>query len=263
VSIEQVKEEQGGYATIGKGSNLILVPGWGMSSAIWQPVLEKLSQHYCVYLVDLPGLANQQSLEDYSLENIAATLLEKLPKNAVWCGWSLGGLIASYISYAFPERVDKLIQVCASLKFVEEDSWLGVKGQVFEQFKQGVIKQPEKVLNRFISLQAMGSETVKDDIVTIKSLLKNSPQPNQSALISGLGLLKEVDLRSEFSELTLPCLTIFGENDTLVPVNNASEVAKLNCHAQQYIFNKSAHAPFISEPDLFVSTVVSFIEDQG
>ena len=149
--------------------------------------------------------------------------------------------------------------MCASLKFVEEGAWLGVKNQVFELFKQGLVLQPEKTLNRFLSLQAMGSETVKSDVVTIKALLKNSPKPKPLALISGLTLLNDVDLRVQFGELTMPCLSVFGSKDTLIPVNNVLAVKRINPLAEQVIFKKSAHAPFISEPNLFVDTLIDFI----
>ena len=34
---------------------LALIHGWGLGSAVWQPVVEPLSRHYRVHLVDLPG----------------------------------------------------------------------------------------------------------------------------------------------------------------------------------------------------------------
>ncbi|WP_413691707.1 alpha/beta fold hydrolase [Psychromonas sp. KJ10-2] len=137
------------YQTIGTGQDLVLIHGWGVSSAIWEPVVKQLSEHYCVHLVNLPGFAGEPELETYSLENVAETLLAYLPEKAVWCGWSLGGLIATYIAHHYPERVEKLIQVCAALKFVEAAPWQGVKKDVFSAFKLGVTKQPQKTLNRF------------------------------------------------------------------------------------------------------------------
>ncbi|MEL0658583.1 pimeloyl-ACP methyl ester esterase BioH [Psychromonas arctica] len=252
--------QQVSYKVIGSGKNLVLIHGWGVNSAVWLPIIEQLSEHYCVYLVDLPGFGEQPELTDYSLASITETLLGKLPQNAVWCGWSLGGLIATYVALHFPERVEKLIQVCASLKFVEQGQWSGVKKEVFEAFKVGVTKQPKKTLNRFLSLQSMGSDSVKTDIATIKSLLVDQTEPKQSALIAGLDLLNEVDLRTEFSELAVPCLSIFGEKDSLVPMGNVTTLLELNPSNQQVIFERSSHMPFISESNLFKATLIDFIE---
>ena len=87
MSIEQIKLEKDRHVTIGEGQNLLLIHGWGVNSAIWQPVVKQLSEHYCVHLVDLPGFANQAELEDYSLQSITEALLKKLPSCAIWCGW--------------------------------------------------------------------------------------------------------------------------------------------------------------------------------
>ncbi|MGJ8581403.1 MAG: pimeloyl-ACP methyl ester esterase BioH [Psychromonas sp.] len=264
VSIEQKIENNGPstYRTIGAGQDLVLIHGWGVNSNIWAPVVEQLSEHYCVHLVNLPGFSDEPALETYSLANIAHRLLADLPQKAIWCGWSLGGLIATYIAYHYPERVGKLIQVCTALKFVEEAQWLGVKKEVFSAFKSGVVKQPQKTLNRFLSLLAMGSETVKTDIATIKHLMSDQPEANASALLGGLVLLDEVDLRQEFSQLSMPSLTILGEHDNLVAVANKPKLIELSSTNQQVIFQKSSHAPFISEPILFHQVLISFIGSQ-
>lgn len=255
-----MKPETFDYQKLGSGKNLVLIHGWGVDSEIWSLIVKPLSEKYCVHLVDLPGFSEQPELDTYSLQEIAKTLLNKLPENAIWCGWSLGGLVATYVAYVFPKRVEKLIQVSASLKFVEENSWLGVKKDVFDLFKRGVQKQPDKTLSRFLSLQAMGSDTVKEDVSNIRSLLKNRPTPKLSALISGLNLLNDVDLRNAFSEVKQPCLTILGKHDSLVPIQNVPALAKLNTNNQIVTFEKSSHAPFISEPDLFIDTLNTFIE---
>lgn len=254
-------EQQNYYHKIGTGRSLILVHGWGIDSAIWQPVVAQLSQHYCLYLVDLPGFANEKEITDYSLKGIADVILSKLPEKAVWCGWSLGGLIATYIAIHFPERVEKLIQVCTSMKFVEQDTWRGVKADVFDAFKAGVIKQPQKTLNRFISLQAMGSDSVKNDILTIKALLTDLVPAQQSALLGGLDLLNDTDLRYQFSQLLMPCLSLFGKYDGLVPVANVSSLSLLLNSNLQYVFSHSSHVPFISETALFNDLVINFIEN--
>jgi len=259
VSIEQHNNATG-YQTVGTGKDLILVHGWGTHSAIWQDVVIQLSQSYCVHLVNLPGIDDEPLIGEYSLPLIAEAILEKVPSNAIWCGWSLGGLIASYIACEFPERVEKLIQVCTALKFVEEADWLGVKTEVFDTFSAGLNKQPEKTLNRFLSLQAMGSETVKSDITNIKRLLKGDKSYHQSALLGGLTLLSHTDLRDKFKHLKVPCLSIFGAYDSLVPIDNAELIKSINSNICSLIFEKSSHAPFISEVECFCEVLKDFIE---
>ena len=81
---------------IGQGPALVLLHGWGVNSAVWQPVTEQLSEHFCLYIVDLPGFGDSEPLEHYSLQSICTEVLKVVPESAIWCGWSLGGLIATY-----------------------------------------------------------------------------------------------------------------------------------------------------------------------
>jgi pimeloyl-ACP methyl ester esterase len=39
----------------GQGPDLALIHGWGLGSAVWTPLLERLAQHFRVHLVDWPG----------------------------------------------------------------------------------------------------------------------------------------------------------------------------------------------------------------
>ncbi|WP_413691705.1 hypothetical protein [Psychromonas sp. KJ10-2] len=81
-----------------------------------------------------------------------------------------------------------------------------------------------------------------------------------SALLGGLILLDEVDLREEFSQLTMPSLSLLGEHDNLVSVANKTKLSELSPMNQQVILQQSSHAPFISEPILFNQVLISFID---
>ncbi|WP_205352098.1 alpha/beta fold hydrolase, partial [Vibrio cholerae] len=78
----------------GQGQDLVLVHGWGMNGAVWQQTAQALSDHFRVHVVDLPGYGHSTEQHAASLEEIAQALLENAPRNAIWVGWSLGGLVA-------------------------------------------------------------------------------------------------------------------------------------------------------------------------
>jgi len=244
---------------VGQGPNLVLLHGWGVNSAVWQPVIEKLSQYYCLYLVDLPGFGKSAPLVSYSLESIRDAILQVVPESATWCGWSLGGLIATYTAITHSNRVDKLIQVSSSVKFVADDLWPGVERSVFDNFLLGLQSNQKKTLTRFIALQAMGCATARKDSSTFKSLLAETQPADTEALIAGLKLLSETDLRNSFATLSVPCLSLFGQFDSLVPQQVAQEMARLLAHSQTQLFENSSHAPFMSEGDVFVQYLVEFI----
>lgn len=244
---------------VGQGPALVFLHGWGVNSAVWQPVVEKLSQHFCLYLVDLPGFGQSQSLNHYSLESISAAILQVAPESATWCGWSLGGLIATYVTINHPHRVKKLIQVACSAKFVAYESWPGVEKSVFDNFQIGLRQNPQKTLTRFIILQAIGCPSARKDSAILKKLMEETSRADQVALSAGLELLASTDLRSSFKKLAVPCLSILGKFDGLVPLQVKKEMQILAPAITLLEFEHSSHAPFISERELFCQQVIEFI----
>lgn len=244
---------------VGQGEALVLLHGWGVNSAVWQPIVEQLSEHFTLYIIDLPGFGNSAPLEEYSLESITKAILQVVPESATWCGWSLGGLIATYASINYSQRVNRLIQVACSLKFVADDSWQGVDKSVFDNFLLGLQNNPHKTLIRFIGLQAMGSLSAKKDTVQLKKLLSGTNEADQEALVAGLTLLSDSDLRDSFIHLSCPCLSLFGQFDSLVPLQTEKDMQALAPNIETQLFEKSSHSLFISESDLFCKRVITFI----
>ena len=242
----------------GEGLDLVLLHGWGVNSAVWTPVLDQLSAHFRVHLIDLPGFGVSAGLANYSLDTMVENIIQRVPEQSIWCGWSLGGLIASHASYVYPDKIAKLIQVCTSPKFVGDQSWPGVDALVFENFKLGLAKNTDKILGRFISIQAMGCDSARKDILTLKKLLIDTPHPSLLTLSEGLDLLNQSDLRKEFSQISIPCLSIFGQFDSLLPRETSAAMQQLLPNSIQKVFVNSSHAPFISEAEEFVASVIRF-----
>ena len=246
---------------VGQGPALVLLHGWGVNAAVWQPVIDNLSRHFTLYLVDLPGFGNSAPLPDYSLASISAAILQVVPEYAVWCGWSLGGLIATYAALHHTPRVTRLIQVASSAKFVADANWAGVEPTVFDNFQQGLQANLAKTLTRFIALQAMGCTSARKDSAALKKLLSGSKAADRKALEAGLRLLAESDLRLSLPRLQQPCLALFGQFDSLVPLPATQAIAALIPRVQVHVFERSSHAPFISEKDQFCSKIVDFMSD--
>ena len=100
----------------GQGIDIVMLHGWGMNHAVFSPLFEKLS-NYRVHYVDLPGFGHSDAI-DGELEAWCQHLIEQLPDNSIWLGWSLGGLIASKIALLYPTKVKALITVASSPCFL-------------------------------------------------------------------------------------------------------------------------------------------------
>tara|TARA_R110002012_G_scaffold52494_1_gene134822 strand:+ start:390 stop:1166 length:777 start_codon:yes stop_codon:yes gene_type:complete len=241
--------------TAGSGPNLVLLHGWGVNSGVWQPIATQLEQYFSITYVDLPGFGenNQIMPKPYDLKNLAECVANVLPQNSVLAGWSLGGLVAQHVALLEPTNVKQLVLIATSPKFQKGSDWAGIDPNILQAFSQQLVKNLSKTIERFLAIQAMGSDSAKMDIKKIKSSIEASPQADIAALTAGLDILKHVDLRDQIAALKMPIHWMLGRLDSLVP-------AKLQGFVQQSlpnnhsvtVFPHASHAPFISHTEDFI-----------
>jgi len=248
------------WQVTGSGEDIVFLHGWGMNGAVWEHVAKVLSCHYRVHLVDLPGYGLSSKCIALSMDDIVAQLLLRAPKNAIWVGWSLGGLIASHVARYFPEFVCGLVTVASSPKFAADSHWRGISSKVLSDFTTQLIQDFQQTIDRFMALQAMGSQTARQDLKQLKMSILSKPAPNPEVLLSGLTMLKEIDQRDELMDLSLPMLRMYGRLDGLVPMKVAQELDKLWIKTESLLFSQSSHAPFITEFDVFCDALRKFIQ---
>ena len=250
------------WQTVGTGNcHLVLLHGWGLNAEIWHCIREELASHFTLHLVDLPGFGRSRGFGAMSLDEMAQQVLDAAPQNAVWLGWSLGGLVASQIALSRPHRVKALVTVASSPCFSAQDAWPGIKPEVLAGFQQQLSEDFQRTVERFLALQTMGTETARKDARTLKQTVLSLPMPEVEVLNGGLELLKTVDLRAPLASLTIPHLRIYGYLDGIVPRKVAPLLDDLWPKSQSMVVAKAAHAPFISHPDEFCSALTVFIRE--
>jgi len=246
----------------GAGTPLVVIHGWGMNSNIWQPVIPSLSDNHNVYSVDLPGFGDSSwpFEEAANLEALVDTLAPALPEKCHVMGWSLGGLVATQFALKHPNRTLSLTTVASSPHFVESDSWPGIKPNVLEQFQRQLDSDFRKTIERFLAIQAMGSSDAKAQIKLVRELIFSKPTPEQKVLKETLRLLQECDLREQLANIEVPFLRLYGRLDSLVPERAITNIDALAPQSTSFTFNKSSHAPFLSEPGDFSRILTEFTQ---
>ncbi len=244
----------------GTGEHLVLLHGWGMNHGVWGSVAKQLSEHFTVTCVDLPGFGNSHHLipEPYTLEQICQRVADCIPPQSVLMGWSLGGLIAQKIAIDNNIKLRALVTVGASPKFVTGAGWPGIAPDILAKFQQQLRVDTRATIKRFLAIQAMGSESSKQDIKRIQQSLDTLPSAHPKALENGLELLRSVDLRMQLSAIDIPTLRLYGRLDSLVPRQVIAEIQRLQ-PSDTFIFDKASHAPFISHQSLFCQQLLSWL----
>ncbi|PSJ44422.1 pimeloyl-[acyl-carrier protein] methyl ester esterase [Zobellella endophytica] len=244
----------------GRGPDLVLLHGWGMNGAVWRELASLLEADFSLHLVDLPGFGHSGALpREAGLEDWTRAVLRVMPPRAALLGWSLGGLIATHAALLAPARVEALITLASSPRFVADVDWPGIKPGVLAEFQRQLAEDHQQVVNRFLALQAMGSEHAREDIRRLRDSLSRKPGPDAGALAAGLALLGDSDLRPLLGSLRVPMLRLYGRLDGLVPKKAVALVDALAPHSQSHIEPKASHAPFISHPLPTVERIRAFL----
>lgn len=231
----------------GHGPPLVLIHGWAMHAGIFAPLTARLAERFEVFLIDLPGHGRSPERDGVFDPADAARRIAAATPRACWIGWSLGGLVALHAAIEHPRSVSALVEIAANPRFVLGDDWPhGVEANVFRQFADGLRGDWRRTVERFLALEAHGSEHAHAELRELKAHVFERGEPALSVLRDGLRVLDATDLRAPLATLTMPSLWIAGRRDRLVPPA-AMQWAAGRAPAGQYLELSTGHAPFLAQ----------------
>jgi pimeloyl-[acyl-carrier protein] methyl ester esterase len=248
---------------MGKGPDLVMLHGWSMHSAVWHDIAELLAKNFTLHLVDLPG-HGQSEWHEHALDRdvLLADLASELPQSAYWLGWSLGGLVSIAFAKQFPERVSKLILLAATPCFVKQADWpCAMEPKVFQTFADNLETNQAETLQRFLLLQARGSNHSRDTIRQLTTQLAIENPPVKEALEAGLDLLIGMDVRSQLAMINCPIMMMLGDRDTLIPSEMLDVVEQMTSNVETVLLKGAGHAPFISQTTECLQAIELFLDE--
>jgi pimeloyl-[acyl-carrier protein] methyl ester esterase len=259
--------------TFGKGKSIVLVHGWAMHSGIWREFARQLAQHYHVTVIDLPGHGSSQKIAPFTLERISAELVRAAPvESSCWLGWSLGATVVLDIAARYPERVSSLVLLAGNPLFsvgatgrspkTQTVDWPGMGVRLLDDFAGHLNKNCQATLLRFLSLQVKGLPEHKILLRALKAAIFECNPPDADTLRGGLEILKQSDLRSVLSKLTIPVAAILGGLDTLVPVAVGQKMQQLLPRLDLNIIDRAGHVPFLSHSQETLAIISRFMDEQ-
>ena len=247
---------------IGSGPPRVLLHGWAMHGGVFAPLVERLRDRFTLHVVDLPGHGRSRDCTvPLQLEPCVEAVAAAVPAGATWCGWSLGGLVALRAAATRPRQVPALAMLCANPRFVRGADWkYGVSAEIFRDFASGLRDDYRGTLERFVALEAFGSEHAREEIRELRNGLFARGEPAASVLADGLELLETADLRDALPTLAVPSLWIAGRRDRLVDPRAMAAAAALAPRAR---FATIEHAPFLTHAGEVARLLAGFPGDHA
>jgi pimeloyl-[acyl-carrier protein] methyl ester esterase len=231
--------------TEGRGDiPLVLVHGWAMHGGVFAPLIEALADRCTLYVVDLPGHGRSRG-SDVPLEPSAcARAIAAHVPPAIWLGWSLGGLYALQAALDFSPQVTGLAMLCASPRFARGEAWpYAVSPEILEDFGRDLESDYDGTLERFLALETLGSDSAQADLRRLRADTFAAHPPEMRALVEGVEVLEQVDLRARVHELAQPSAWIAGRRDRIVPWQ-AMQWSAEQCGGRFSCVASGGHAPF-------------------
>ena len=249
---------------LGAGPDLVMLHGWGLHGGVFSSLADHLASRFRISLIDMPGHGRSPPpRRPLDLSTLTETVADAAPSRATWLGWSLGGMVAAQQALTAPARVEKLILVNSSPRFVVADDWSwAMDPSVLTGFAQALQEDYHDTLERFLSLQiAPGTPEARHTLRQLREMVLHYPLPAAQALRDGLAILRSADLRAHFPSLVSPTLMILGERDRLVPAGCGSGVRQLLPAARIEVIKGAGHAPFLSHPRDFLVALTAFLQE--
>ena len=249
---------------VGNGPPLVLLHGWAMHGGIFAPLVDALREARTLHIVDLPGHGHNRDCNvPLELDACANAILDAVP-DAPWCGWSLGGLIALHAASKYPQRIPALALICATPKFVVSEDWpQGMPQQVFEGFANGLRDDWRGTIDRFIALEAFGSDHMREELRMLRDAVLARGEPATHVLAEGLQALEQSDLRDVLPVLSMPSLWIAGRRDRLVNPVAMRASAEIAPDARFVQVEHAGHAPFLTHADEVAAALLAFLAEVG
>jgi pimeloyl-[acyl-carrier protein] methyl ester esterase len=248
----------------GAGPPLVLLHGWAMHGGLFTPLVPRLAQRHRVHVVDLPGHGHSPPVAPYTLDGIVATLEtafagERAPIAVV--GWSFGATVALRWALAAPTRIGRLVLVGATPRFVADESWAPAMSPVtLARFGDELRIAYRVTLQRFLSLQVLGSDEGRATLATLRHELFARGEPAPEVLAAALAVLAATDLRADVGAIAVPTLVVGGDRDTLTPAAAGAWLAGTMRAARHVVIPGAAHAPFLSHRAAFDQALGDFLD---
>ncbi|OZI74870.1 alpha/beta hydrolase [Bordetella genomosp. 12] len=239
------------YDHAGEGPVLVMVHGASQDSLSWKHVLARFSQHYSVYVLDLPGHgksdlpahgANKTTPDNarYVVQFLQALHLERV----TLMGHSMGGGVVAQVAVFAPERVAGLVLVDGASVNVVKSSGYNPHILSMAQINPG---DWFEVTFRTLMGSAVNDERIED-------LIADARRCNPAVAFADICAFGGFRMETILAAIRCPVVIVEGAQDWSVPPESAREVLRQlrGQVAVEYIeWQNVGHFPQSECPELF------------
>ena len=250
------------YEDIGSGAPVVFTAGWALDGSWWSHQLA-LASHYRLITLDPRSQGRSEKVtRGLRMGRQAQDLRELLDRleldDVTLVAWSRSTSVAlAYWEMFGAHRLGRFVLVGVTPSMAERPDWEWGFMMDPNAFQELILADHESVVRQVIADMlhtAPSPETVEE---MVRTTMLTPP-------LAGARMLEDhgaIDWRDMLHTIALPTLVCVGRFDRNAPLPAAEHVSATVPHGELVIFEKSAHAPFYEEPELFNQVLERFITE--
>ena len=219
---------------------------------MWNPYLERLSEHFDVIAPDHPGFGRSPQLD--GVESIPTlvehyiSLLDTLQLDRVnVVGASLGGWLGAEIASTVPERIDRLVLMAPSGILVPE----APPADLFTM-------KPDEII-RALFLDPAKAEAMLATPLPPEAAAQAERDAASFAGYASEPFLHNPELPPRLAQITATTLVITPEVDEVIPRQHSEAYAAAIDGAVLRVLTTCGHALYFEQPDVVADEVIGFL----
>lgn len=254
------------YEVRGSGAPVALIMGFSGSGRAWsERFLNLLEKHFRLVVIDNRGTGESDkpdvawTLRDMA-DDIAAVLDHaKLPHTHIF-GISMGGMIGQEYALAYPERVQRLVLGCTNCGM--SHSIPGRPEDLARLMPQPGMSPADAARAAFsvacgkaFAASEAGQKFIEEQLIESAKYPITPPH----TFMRQFGAISGFDSFARLAQIKAPTLIFQGDDDAIVPVQNADVLNQSIAGSRKHILKGIGHMFFWEAPEEATRVAIDFL----
>ena len=242
---------------------ILFIHGYPLSRKLWMPQMSDLVGSARLLSPDLRGFGESDATPGpYSMELLAEDCIAFLDtlgidEPVILCGLSMGGYIAFSIFRNYPQRVKGLILADTRAAADSTEAKANRDKAIALAEKEGADAIARLMLPKMLSSRTINFRPEVVDFV--RSILLSASVPGITGVLAGMR--DRLDSSSILTQIRVPTLLIFGEEDQFVPRFEVEAMRNSIKDARLHWIPDAGHLPNLEQPAMFNSLIQNYLVD--
>jgi len=250
------------FTDAGNGPPILFIHGYPLSRKLWAPQIDGLAEASWLLAPDLPGFGGSAPVSGpTSMEAYAADLNEFLnalyvEEPVILCGLSMGGYVAFAFYRKYRERVRALILTATRARPDTPEARQN-RSQAAEQVRREGVQSI--IPGMIAALFAPQTLQQNPELVERVRAIMSSASP-EGVIAALRAMAARPDSTSMLAGIRVPTLVVHGEDDSIIPLEEARQMAESIPGAGFETIPGAGHLLNLESPQRFNQVLREFLE---